>query len=189
MTSLRAAVPRLRALACSDSLRVYLAAERSLEDIDGAEADEALAACVECWHDQASASAAYALLSRDRERLREALLRSRPGEDCLRLKGIYLAELGDPQSVPILCQTVGEGWGALHPRDPEMFDAIERLATADDLPAVEGILGRHSRFLDLDRAREVVTSVRQTSDVNGHNFVLQLPDELLVALADCEKLS
>ena len=36
---------------------------------------------------------------------------------------------------------------------------------------------------------EVVTSVRQTSDVNGHNFVLHLPDEPLAASADREKLS
>jgi len=36
---------------------------------------------------------------------------------------------------------------------------------------------------------EVVTSVRQTSDVNGHKFVLQLPDEPLAASADREKLS
>lgn len=36
---------------------------------------------------------------------------------------------------------------------------------------------------------EVVTSVRQTSDVNGHKFVLHLPDEPLAASADREKLS
>lgn len=36
---------------------------------------------------------------------------------------------------------------------------------------------------------EVVTSVRQTSNVNGHNFVLHLPDEPLAASADREKLS
>ena len=36
---------------------------------------------------------------------------------------------------------------------------------------------------------EVVTSVRQTSDVNGHEFVLHLPDEPLAASADREKLS
>jgi PAS domain S-box-containing protein len=35
---------------------------------------------------------------------------------------------------------------------------------------------------------EVVTSVRQTSDVNGHKFVLHLPDEPLAASADREKL-
>jgi PAS domain S-box-containing protein len=36
---------------------------------------------------------------------------------------------------------------------------------------------------------EVVTSVRQTSDVNGHKFVLHLPEEPLAASADREKLS
>jgi PAS domain S-box-containing protein len=36
---------------------------------------------------------------------------------------------------------------------------------------------------------EVVTSVRQTSDVNGHRFVVHLPDEPLAASADPEKLS
>jgi two-component system phosphate regulon sensor histidine kinase PhoR len=36
---------------------------------------------------------------------------------------------------------------------------------------------------------EVVTSVGQTSDVNGHKFVLHLPDEPLAASADREKLS
>jgi PAS domain S-box-containing protein len=36
---------------------------------------------------------------------------------------------------------------------------------------------------------EVVTSVGQTSDVNGHKFVLHLPDEPLSASADREKLS
>jgi signal transduction histidine kinase len=36
---------------------------------------------------------------------------------------------------------------------------------------------------------EVVTHVRETSDVNGHHFVLHLPDEPLAAAADREKLS
>jgi PAS domain S-box-containing protein len=36
---------------------------------------------------------------------------------------------------------------------------------------------------------EVVTNIRQTSDVNGHRFVLHLPDEPLAASADREKLS
>ena len=36
---------------------------------------------------------------------------------------------------------------------------------------------------------EVVTSVRQTADVNGHRFVLDLPEEPLAASADREKLS
>ena len=36
---------------------------------------------------------------------------------------------------------------------------------------------------------EVVTSVQETSDVNGHKFVLHLPDEPLAASADREKLS
>jgi PAS domain S-box-containing protein len=35
---------------------------------------------------------------------------------------------------------------------------------------------------------EAVTSVQQTTDVNGHRFVLQLPDEPLSASADREKL-
>jgi PAS domain S-box-containing protein len=35
---------------------------------------------------------------------------------------------------------------------------------------------------------EVVTTVRQTTDVNGHKFVLHLPDEPLAASADREKL-
>jgi two-component system, OmpR family, phosphate regulon sensor histidine kinase PhoR len=36
---------------------------------------------------------------------------------------------------------------------------------------------------------EVVTSVRQSAEVNGHHFVLELPDEPLSASADREKLS
>jgi two-component system, OmpR family, sensor histidine kinase VicK len=36
---------------------------------------------------------------------------------------------------------------------------------------------------------EVVTSVRQTGGVNGHSFVLDLPDEPLAASADRDKLS
>ena len=36
---------------------------------------------------------------------------------------------------------------------------------------------------------EVVTSVQETSDVNGHKFVLHLPDEPLAASADREKLT
>ena len=36
---------------------------------------------------------------------------------------------------------------------------------------------------------EVVTTVQQTLDVNGHKFVLHLPDEPLAASADREKLS
>ncbi len=35
---------------------------------------------------------------------------------------------------------------------------------------------------------EVVTTIRQTSDINGHKFVVHLPDEPLAASADREKL-
>jgi hypothetical protein len=155
VTRHRDALARLAELSRADQLDVSLAAERSLEDFTGPEADAALARCVDGWQYNAAMKAAGALLKRDPERLRATLLASEPPVGQVYWKGIFLAHLEDRRGVPILCEEVP----GLRRSDASMFDAIERLAGPEDLESVEALPGR-VRDDQRPRAEEVVAAVR-----------------------------
>ncbi len=160
VTRHRGALARLVELSRSDLLDVSLSAERSLEDFEGPESSVALARCVDGWRYDAAMRAASALLRRDPERLRATLLASEPPPGDVFWKGIYLARLGDRRGVPILCATVPDlDWRL----DGEMFDAIERLAGAEDLPDVEALPAR-VQDRQRERATAVVAAVRRRLD-------------------------
>lgn len=162
----RPALARLVALSRSNSLPISLAAASSLQEFEGPDADAALAECLCGWRYNASLVAAGALLVRDRELLRRTLLASQPPREMLCYKGTLLAELDDPRSVPILCETVPDR--AI--MDREMFNAIERLALPEHLAAIEALPGR-VREEQRDRAMELVERVRSRVGRPSQPFV------------------
>ena len=155
VTRHRDALARLAELSRAEQLDVSLAAERSLEDFTGPDADAALARCLDGWQYNAAMKAADALLKRDPERLRATLLASDPPKGLLYWKGIFFAHLEDRRGVPILCEEVP----GLHRSDASIFDAIERLAGPEDVESVEALPGR-VREDQRTRAEEVVAAVR-----------------------------
>lgn len=153
VTGYRGALDRLAEIAGSPNIDTSLAAERSLADFAGPDADAALARCVEAWH-YASGAAAHALLRRDPERLRAILLAMDPQSDARR-KGLLLARLDDRRAVPILCRELPNTAIV----DGEMFEAIIRLAGPEHLLAVLALPER-VRPEQRDRAVECAAVVR-----------------------------
>ena len=107
------------------------------------------------WRFNASLAAASALFTRSPELLRSTLLSADPPKNMLCWKGVYLATLEDPRAVPILCETVPKRFMM----DDSMFDAIERLAQPEHLPAVAALLAS-VREEQRERAARAVAAVR-----------------------------
>jgi hypothetical protein len=128
----RGALPTLIGLSRSEHLGSSLAAERSLEDFDGDEGDQALAQCLLGWQYDAYIRAGRALLERNKPLLVEKLSSTLVPEKCRYWQAILLARADEPAAVPLLCETVASV-GII---DREMFDHIGRLARKQDLPQV-----------------------------------------------------
>ena len=129
----KTAVPRLAELSTAENTYTSLAAEKSLEDFSGKEADQALAKCLLGWRYNAYINAAEALLKRDKELLNTTLMSVAAPEKCRYMQGIYLAMCDNPAAVPILCDTVPH----YQMVDSRMFGLIEHVATADQLPLIK----------------------------------------------------
>ncbi|MBL8736696.1 MAG: hypothetical protein JNL12_09740 [Planctomycetes bacterium] len=154
VTGCRQLLPRVAVWARHADWSVAEAAETSLDEFTGLEADQALADCLVAFGAVAG-WAGHDLLRRDPALLTRTLLAAEvPASEQDRV-GLLLARLEHPAAVPHLCASVGSR--AIIGR--EMFDAIERLATADHWPLVEA-LPNSVRPEQRERATAVVTAVR-----------------------------
>jgi hypothetical protein len=127
------AIPRLVELSVGDNLDVSLAAEASLEEIPGADAERGLVACLLGWQYDAYVRAGRALTKRNPALLAKTLLAATPPKGCRYMQGVFLGRLGNPAAVPILCETIR----GIRRLDGEMFDLIGKLATRDHLDLIE----------------------------------------------------
>jgi hypothetical protein len=134
----REALPRLAELSRSDHLYTSLAAERSIEDFTGPEAERALVECLLGWQYDAYVRAGHALLDRNRDLLRAALRSADPPEGRRYWQGIFLARCDDPAAVPILCQAAPN----VALVDREIFAHIARLGQAEHRTMIESLLRR-----------------------------------------------
>ncbi len=155
VTRHRGALPRLVELSRGEHLDTSLAAERSLEDFPGPEGDAALAACLVGWRYDAYVRAGRALAERNGDLVRATLSTADVPADAQREVGLLLAGLRDPAAVPHLCASVGKAAIV----DGKMFDAIEQLATAEQLALVDA-LPATVRDTQRERAERVVAAVR-----------------------------
>jgi hypothetical protein len=146
------AIPRLRELSVSPVLYTSLAAERSLEDFDGPEADEALGHCLLAWRYDAYVQAGSALAKRNKPYLRDLLSRAPAPDDCLYWQAILLARCDSTESLPLLVSKVGE----IAIIDGEMFEHMERLAESRHRELIESLPGR-VRPDQAEDARRVVS--------------------------------
>ncbi len=126
---------RLTELSRSDRLYTSLAAERSLEDFTGPQADQALANCLLGWRYNAYVHAGYALAERNKPLLVKTLLDVKPPADCRYYQGIFLAHCDHPAAVPILCQEVRH----YQIIDGRMFDFIARLGRPEHRAMIEAL--------------------------------------------------
>jgi hypothetical protein len=138
-----------------DHLDVSLAAERSLEDFPGPAGDRALADCLLGWRYDAYVRAGYALVERDAGLLAQTLIAAAVPKDCAYQAGLLLAGVGNAAAVPHLCASVGHTAIV----DGKMFEAIESLATLEQLPLVEA-LPATVRDEQRERATNVLAAVR-----------------------------
>jgi len=145
------ALPTLVRLSRSGHLGTSLAAERSLEDFEGDEGDQALVQCLLGWQYDAYVRAGKALLGRNKGLLVEKLLGTLVPEKCRYWQAILLARADEAEAVPLLCETV-TSVGII---DREMFDQIERLAREQDLPQIR-LLAARAREEQQERAAQVL---------------------------------
>jgi hypothetical protein len=148
---LKEQLPRLAELSLSRGIYISLAAEKSLEDFEGNDGDQALARCLLGWRYNAYVHAADALLKRNKKLLENSLLQAAVPDDCRYIQGIYLAKCDNPEAVPILCETVGK----VHIIDGSMFAEIARLATHAQQKVIVD-LPSHVRPEQKARAEEIV---------------------------------
>lgn len=128
---------RLAELSRVGHLHVSLAAERSIEDFPGREGDAALVTCILGWRGDAAWRAARALMERDPDLLRRALLQSEAPPGGRRLQALLLGRLGEAAAVPLIC----EGLPEYEVIDREMLDLVERLASGEHLHWVDALPG------------------------------------------------
>lgn len=101
------ALPRLAELCVHDHLHTSLTAERSIEDFVGAEADAALATCVEGWQYNAADRAFDALHDRNPGLARKTLVGMPvPSKDELRRYASALARVAGPSAVPRIIELI-----------------------------------------------------------------------------------
>lgn len=148
------ALPRLRELSTSDNLDTNLAAERSLTEFEGREADEALQHCVLGWQYNAWIHAAGTLLRRNPTLLENTLLEADVPKGSRYQVAVFLGRLGNAAAVPMLCDEVG----GVQRIDREMFDLIEALADDRHREVVQALPGK-VRKNQLARAEAVRTAV------------------------------
>jgi hypothetical protein len=151
---LHRALPTLIRLSRSENLASSLAAERSLEDFEGDEGDQALVQCLLGWQYDAYIRAGRALLGRNKRLLVEKLQGTLVPKNCRPWQAILLARADDAEAVPLLCETV-TSVGII---DCEMFDHIERLAREQDLPVVR-LLAARARETQQERADRLVEAL------------------------------
>ena len=154
VTGCRQLLPRVAVWAGSAEVRIAQAAEHSLDEFPGPDADQALAECVRRFGPVAG-WAGHDLLRRDPVLLIRTLLAAEVPASERSLVGQLLAKLEHPAAVPHLCASVG-GTAIV---DRAMFDAIERLATVDHWPLVAA-LPSTVRAEQQERATAVVAAVR-----------------------------
>jgi hypothetical protein len=147
---LRRLLPRLVELSRGEHLHVSLAAERSLEDFEGPEGDEALAQCLLGWQYDAYVRAGRALLVRNAPLLKRVLAAETAPDKCRYWQGILLARCDDPAAVPILCEAIPKT-GII---DAEMFEHIARLARAEHFTLIWQ-LPQQVRVEQRERARQI----------------------------------
>ncbi len=101
------ALPRLAELCVHDHLHTSLTAERSIEDFVGAQADAALATCVEGWQYNAADRAFDALRDRNPALARKTLVgMPLPSEDELYRYANALARVAGPSAVPRIIELI-----------------------------------------------------------------------------------
>ena len=102
-------LPRLATLCQSEHLYTSLAAERSIEDFTGPDADAALATCIEGWRYDAADRAFEALRDRNPALARTALLgMALPPKDDLDRYASALVDVADPSAVPRIVEVVAQ---------------------------------------------------------------------------------
>ena len=116
-------IPRLLELSDVKNLYTYLAAERSINDFKGKEAEDALIKVISFWKYNAYVKAGDEMLKRNPEKLGKALVKMKPPEDCEYQYALLLARTGNSDAVPILCKTVGD----IAMKDFSMFRFIAAL--------------------------------------------------------------
>ncbi len=100
-----AALPRLKELSVSDDLDTALVAERSLEDFEGSQGDQALVHCLLGWKYDVFVRAANALLKRNKVLLSQTLSNTVAPRDWRYWQGIFLARCEHPAAVHLLCSS------------------------------------------------------------------------------------
>ncbi|MCH5372663.1 MAG: hypothetical protein JJ992_01700 [Planctomycetes bacterium] len=131
----RPALPRLTELSRHANLHTSLAAERSLEDFTGEEANDALESCLLGWRYDAYLRAAHALLKRDPDRLHRVLRDAKAPEEARYQVGLSLARFDDPAAVPILCEQVPR----IAIKDAAMFQQISRLGLPEHREMIDSL--------------------------------------------------
>ena len=154
VTGCRQLLSRVVVWTRSADVDVAMAAEHSLAEFVGPDADQALADCLGNFG-IAGAAAGHELLRRDPTLLIRTLLAADVPDSERRAVGLLLAKLEHPAAVPHLCASVG-GTAIV---DRAMFAAIERLATVDHWPLVAA-LPSTVRPEQQERATAVVAAVR-----------------------------
>lgn len=146
---------RLKRLSCAKNIYTSLAAERSLEDYEGAEGDLALIECMLAWNGVASINAGKALASRNRELSVKVMSNINIPDEYKPEIGLLLARCDSPNALPILVNSVGN----VAIGDQRIFEEIERLAGAEHWRFVEQ-LPQKVREDQRERAKKVVENVR-----------------------------
>jgi hypothetical protein len=137
VTRLGGALPRLRELSVSGNLHTSLAAERSLEDFEGPEADEALGFCLLGWKYDAYVRAGSVLAERNKRYLKQILSNIAAPPKCRYWQAILLARAGSVEAVPLLVSEVHK----MDMIDREMFEHIGRLAQPRHRDLIESLPG------------------------------------------------
>jgi hypothetical protein len=125
-------------LAAEWTLHTSLAAERSLEEFNGREADKALVRCLLGWKYDAYVRAGNALLKRDKALLTKVLLAAKAPKNCRFYQGLFLARCDNAAAVPILCTEVP----TYQIIDREMFAHIARLGSAEHREMIRSLPAR-----------------------------------------------
>jgi hypothetical protein len=119
-------------------LDTSLAAERSLEDFTGPEANKALVRCVLGWKYDAYVRAGHALLKRDKALLTKVLLEAKAPKNCRFYQGLLLARCDNAAAVPILCEEIP----TYQIIDGKMFAQIARLGGAEHREMIQSLPAR-----------------------------------------------
>lgn len=146
---------RVAQIAASQDLYISLAAERSLEDFEGPDAEQALAKCIKGWCYNTYIHAASALLKRNKPLLVKTLKENEVPHAARYQQGLFLARCDDPDAVPILCETLPK----YQIIDVEIFEQVDRLALPEHVKAIEKMV-ESVRDNQKVKAKEVLENCR-----------------------------